>query len=139
MQPGTERERDVAKLYLLFNHQITAAQRNMAKSQLAVSEIHCPPEELQQLWANLPPEATSLSPLLQPVYAWLGSVARGGDFVLVQGDFGACYLVAAYCLARGFVPIYSTTHRCAEEQRLEDGTIRLTHRFSHVIFRQYGE
>jgi hypothetical protein len=124
--------------FILFNHHLTTEQRQMARDELGAEAIQLPPLKVSRVWANIPPDAPSLQALLQPVCQWLDAAARPGDFVLVQGDFGACFLVAAHCLARGMVPVYATTYRQAFEQPQDDGAIRLTHNFKHVRFRRYG-
>lgn len=126
-------------LYLLFNHAISTRQEEDAQIALGVGRIVLPPEEIQGLWSSVPPELGELREYLQPVRQWLDNAARPGDYVLIQGDFGACYLTASHTLAIGCIPIYSTTFRQTEEQHLPDSRVILTHTFSHVRFRRYGE
>jgi hypothetical protein len=45
--------------------------------------------------------------------------------VLIEGDFGACYLMVRFALEKGLVPLYSTTRREAEERYDADGSVRL--------------
>ena len=127
------------RLFLLFNHAVTARQLVNARSELGVREIIEPPEALRQRWAAIPPDATTLQPWLAPVYDWLAEHARPGDYVLIQGDFGACYLLVRFAFTQGYIPVYATTERHAREQRLDDGRVRLEHTFDHVRFRRYGE
>jgi len=129
----------MSNLILLFNHTITKVQRKDALQRLGVKKIIEPPPEISAIWSCLPPGDTALVPVLEPVVSWLDATASAGDYVLVQGDFGACFLMARYCMEQGCIPIYSTTERQAVEEQLEDGTVRLTHRFSHVCFRKYGQ
>ena len=63
---------------------------------------------------------------------------KKGDYILIQGDFGACFLMVQFAFEKGFIPIYSTTEREAVETHGEDGSVSLTHRFKHRIFRRYG-
>ena len=70
--------------------------------------------------------------------ASMAEAASAGDYVLIQGDFGACYLMVNHVLDRECIPVYATTERQAKETRLEDGRVELTHTFQHVRFRQYG-
>ena len=58
--------------------------------------------------------------------------------MLIQGDFGACFLMVNFALEKGFVPVYSTTKREVAEQYPEDGSVKMTHRFEHRMFRRYG-
>ncbi len=126
-------------LFLIFNHQLTPDQALDARIALGVGAIVEPPSDLQQLWSDIPPELEELSGYVAPIGNWLAEQATSGDYVLVQGDFGACCLVVTYALERGLVPIYSTTRRKMSEERLPDGTIRMVHHFQHVRFRRYGQ
>lgn len=126
------------KLFLVFNHTFTHSQQENARSELGVDSILEPPLELRRQWANLPPNVASLQPWLQPMVDWLAAYAQPGDFVLIQGDFGACYLLVRFALKHDLVPIYATTERHAHEERLDDGRVKLEHTFDHVRFRRYG-
>lgn len=126
-------------LFALFNHRLTGAQQADARDSLGCERIVEPPEPVRALWAGLPPEVEALGAQLEPVRDWLTAEARAGDAVLVQGDFGAVYLMVRWCLDRGLVPVYATTRRQAAEQHAADGTVRTSHVFRHVRFRRYGE
>ena len=125
-------------LYLIFNHRITLLQEEDARRSLGVQQIVQLPPELKELWNNVPPDLPEIAAYLGPVKQWLAANAETGDFVLIQGDFGACFLMVNFALEKGFVPVYSTTRREAEEEFGQDGSIKLTHRFEHRIFRKYG-
>ena len=62
-----------------------------------------------------------------------------GDYALIQGDFGACYIMVNFAFEQGLIPIYSTTVREAIEEPKDDGSVKLVHQFNHQIFRRYGE
>ena len=127
-----------ARLFLLFNHQITPLQKADAQKSLRVERIKELPEKLQKLWRHVPPDLEKIEAYLSPIRAWFNSHAEKGDFILIQGDFGACFLMVRFALENGFVPVYSTTEREAVEAHGEDGSVTLTHRFQHRIFRKYG-
>lgn len=127
------------RFLVLFNHTLTDAQVNDARVSLGVERIRFAPDPLRELWRSIPPGADALEPLLAPARAWLDEEALPGDFVLVQGDFGAVFLIVRHCLARGLMPVYSTTIRDASEETGEGGAVRLRHTFRHVKFRKYGE
>jgi hypothetical protein len=112
------------KLFILFNHQIAVDQQTDARSSLAVSSFVEPPQPIQKY--------------LTPVKRWLSEQAKPGDYLLVQGDFGATYLMVCFAFKRGIVPVYSTTERQVSEDRLADGTVKATHAFRHRCFRTYG-
>lgn len=127
----------MTRLLVLFNHTLTPAQREDARSSLGVEKILQPPMPLRHLWGNLPPNASSLADQLVPIKNWLSEEAEAGDYVLIQGDFGACFLLVQSAFRLGLHPVYSTTQRRAVEERVGENEIQLSHRFQHVLFRHY--
>lgn len=125
------------KLFLLFNHRITTAQETDARRSLQVGSIVNPPEEIGDLWRQVPPDLAALDDYLAPVKAWLAERAASGDYLLVQGDFGATYLMVDYAFSLGMIPVYSTTVRTVVKTHKEDGVVELTHAFKHNRFRRY--
>jgi hypothetical protein len=124
-------------LFLLFNHTLTAAQEADARTSFGVGRIVLPPAEISRLWLEIPPDASELSIHLAAVFSWLAVCARPGDYVLVQGEFGATFLLVNEALRLGLIPVYSTTRREAVEEHSPDGRVRLQHTFSHVRYRRY--
>jgi len=86
-----------------------------------------------------PRSLSKISDYLNPVKDWLAGQARKNDHVLIQGDFGACFIMVNFAFETGLIPIYSTTQREAVEEHKEDGTVNLSHQFRHRIFRRYGD
>jgi len=125
-------------LLVLFNHALTPAQQEDAMASLGVNETIFPPGEIRSLWSQVPPSLEGISEYLAPVRDWLVSAGGEGDYVLVQGEFGATYLIVRFCMEHGLIPIYATTRREAVEERRPDGSVELKHRFAHVRFRLYG-
>lgn len=125
-------------IFLIFNHEITGRQAEDARESLGVERIVEPPADLKGLWKSVPPDIPEISSYLEPVKKWLEDNAAPSDYVLVQGDFGATYLMVNFALERGLVPVYSTTDREALEKHDDDGSVSLVHRFKHRIFRRYG-
>jgi hypothetical protein len=126
-------------LFLLFNHLLTDAQADQAGRELGVHNIIVPPEDISRRWTAIPPEPESIRNILKPVFSWIDSSMSTGDYLLVQGDFGACYLVLEHIRTTGIIPVYATTRRRATETRLNESTVQLSHTFSHVRFRKYGQ
>jgi hypothetical protein len=126
-------------LFLLFNHQFTPAQHQAAREELGVRQVVSLPPRLQDLWGQMPPEVPALRDYLEPVRVWLAAAARPGDYVLVQGDFGATYLMVGWAREQGFIPVYATTSREAVEEHRPDGSVKMVHYFQHQRFRRYGE
>ncbi len=127
------------KLALIFNHEFTQDQVKDAFNSLGVEKIESMPEDVANIWADIPPGQGALKNYLLPVARWLTDNFAKGDCVLIQGDFGACYLMADFALRNGFIPVYSTTVREATQTASPDGSVFMTHRFRHVMYRKYGE
>jgi len=127
------------RLFLLFNHRMGPQQAAQAREELGVREIVSPPPELQARWGQVPPELPGLQDYLAPLRDWLAKEALPGDYVLIQGDFGATYLMVRFAMERGLIPVYATTRREAQETVQPDGAVRLTHSFRHQRFRRYGD
>jgi len=125
-------------LYLIFNHRLTFEQEQAARESLGVDQTISLPSELKDLWSDIPPDIPSLTHYLNPIQDWLSIQAEKNDYVLIQGDFGACYLMVNFAFEHGLIPIYSTTQRHAVEEHNPDGSVKLVRQFRHQIFRKYG-
>ena len=123
-------------LFLLFNHTLTVDQEEDARVSLGTKTIAMP-DVVKQTWAQIPPDSPTIYSLLQPVRNWLISEASPGDYVLIQGDFGACCLMVNFAFENGLVPVYSTTERLVSEEKQQDGSVNIVRIFSHKIFRKY--
>jgi hypothetical protein len=128
----------MSDLYLIFNHQLTTLQEHAAVSELGTSRFHRLSPELQLLWSQIPSDLVELTAYLEPIVKWLSDNSQPADSILIQGDFGACYLMVTTAFQLGLIPVYSTTRREAVEEYGDDGTVKLVHLFKHVIFRKYG-
>ncbi len=126
-----------SRLFLLFSHALTAEQECDARAALQIHDILSLPKDLQQRWSNVPPELATLDEHLQPVLDWLRDQARPGDYVLIQGDFGAVYRAVRFALEHGLTPLYATTTRRVKETRLPDGQVESHRVFQHVRYRKY--
>ena len=125
-------------LFLVFNHKITFQQEEDARRSLEVGRIVDLPPGFKDLWKSVPPELPEITGYLEPVKKWLGDNAAPSDYVLIQGDFGACFIMVNFAIANGLIPVYATTDRNAAEEHGIDGSVTLVHRFQHQIFRKYG-
>ncbi|MBW1705831.1 MAG: hypothetical protein JRJ86_11795 [Deltaproteobacteria bacterium] len=125
-------------LFLIFNHEITSLQQEDAKHSLGVEKIVDLPNDLKELWRQVPPDLPEIISYLGPIKSWLKSQASKNDYVLIQGDFGASYIMVNFAFEKGFIPIYSTTSREAVEEYGRDGSVKVVHNFKHQIFRKYG-
>jgi len=129
----------MSKLFLIFNHTPTARQKQDSMDSLHVSEIVLLPNDLQDLWRNIPADKHQIASELKPLKEWLMTHALQNDYILIQGDFGACYLMVNFAFQQGYIPIYSTTKREAIEIKGEGDSIHLQHLIKHCIYRKYGE
>lgn len=123
-------------LYLLFSHQLTEQQKKEADEGLGVNEIHYLPDDLKILWSQIPPDIADISDYIQPIKEWLNKRINPGDYILIQGDFGATYMMVKWALAKGLKPIYATTERKVIETRDGD-KVSSKKIFEHVRFRFY--
>ncbi|MDQ1245539.1 MAG: hypothetical protein QG565_1880 [Campylobacterota bacterium] len=124
------------KLHLLFNHTLTVEQASDAKASLLCEKFVSLPQELQELWSSVPPDLKSLKEYLNPIKEYLGATVKKDDFVLVQGDFGATYMMVNFVKSLGAKPIYATTSRDVVEVREGDKVIKKSI-FKHERFREY--
>lgn len=127
----------MSRLFLLFNHRLTAQQEDAAREQLRIEGFVMPPEHILKLWGQVPADLPQIGDVLTPVVDWLESEGRAGDFVLIQGDFGACFWMVQAAFHLQLIPIYATTCREATENHLPDGSIQVVHHFRHVLYRRY--
>ncbi len=126
------------KAFLIFSHELTRDQEKDLRDNWNVQQIISMPEELENLWRNVPPHLTELREFLTPIFQWIERAGTRGDLALIQGDFGATYLLVNEAFRIGLIPVYSTTRRIIEEEILPSGEVRQNRIFKHEIFRVYG-
>ncbi len=124
-------------LFILLNHDISDDQKRDAE-RYGIRRFVPLPQALQSLWGNIPAETETIDDLLHPVKQWLSQNASPDDWALIQGDFGACWIMVNFAFENGLVPVYATTDRMVTETRLPDGSIKTVREFKHVRFRKYG-
>ncbi len=124
---------------LIFNHTLAPEQKEWAKEHFGPCRFIVMPDDLKEAWAQVPSQTKSLLSWTKPFRKWVGREGKKGDLVLIQGDFGAAYLMVNYAFKLGLVPIHATTGRKARETRLPDGTVKMEHEFRFCRFRKYGE
>ncbi|GAB4494436.1 MAG: CRISPR-associated protein Csx20 [Raineya sp.] len=125
------------RLFLIFSHTLTPKQIEDAQNNWGIKQFIPLPEALQELWSNIPPELASLKSYLQPLLAWLeDNNISPQDTFLIQGDYGATYLLVQWCHQKGLKALYSTTERIVEEF-LENNKVSIRKTFQHCRFREY--
>lgn len=120
-------------MFILMSHDLTPAQKSDAKKMFGIERFEV---VSSKYWGQIPAEADSVKPYIEPIKQWLDERAAEGDVLLVQGDFGATVNMITYARARGLKPVYATTCRVAQESVKSDSVITTRH-FKHVRFREY--
>jgi len=123
------------RMFLLFSHKLTEEQEKDAKKSFGVDEFIYLPQNLQEIWSNIPPEIEDIKPLLEDIKQFLRDNAKTGDIVLIQGDFGAVVEMVEF-VRFWLLPVYATTKRVVKEIE-KDGKIVKVSEFKHVRFRKY--
>jgi len=124
-------------MLLLFSHELTEEQKEDANTALDAREFLVLPDNLQKLWMNIPPTISSLSDYLKPFRKWMSENSNRGDYVLIQGDFGAVYSMVNYAFLMGLIPVYSTTEREVVVEQMQGNTVKSERIFQHKMFRRY--
>ena len=124
------------KMFLLFSHTLTKNQKDDAMKSFGIEEFIYLPKELQELFSNVPNDLKKLSEYLTPIKLFLKEYSKEGDFVLIQGDFGATYILVNFAKSLELKAVYSTTKRVTQEFE-EDGKILKKSIFEHERFREY--
>nr|WP_320016933.1 CRISPR-associated protein Csx20 [uncultured Desulfobacter sp.] len=126
-------------MFLLFNHSLSKNQETDAQNIWGTElQFVGLPRQLKALWAQIPADKKGLFDTLAPFRAWLEKESCPNDLVLIQGDFGATWLMVQYALNNNLLPVYSVTVRQAREETAPDGTVKTTHVFKHRMFRLYS-
>ena len=123
-------------LHLLFNHKLTAEQENDALKTLQVTEFIPLPTELQKLWSNVPSDVEDLETYLSPLFEYVKVNVTKDDVVLVQGDFGATFMMVDLVRSFDGKAVYATTKRSVVEVMDGDKVIKQSV-FKHEMFREY--
>lgn len=124
------------KMFLLFSHNLTQVQINDAKNNLKIDNFVPLPNNLQELWSNIPSELVSLKEYLLPFRNFLTENSNFKDVVLLQGDFGAVYQMVNFANDLGLKSVYATTTRLIEEIIVDEKTVKKSI-FEHRRFREY--
>jgi len=125
------------QLALLFSHNLTTDQNEDIEKNLKVNIIYSLPDALQKLWSQVPTsQDLDFNLYLEEIKNSLSHSLSRGDYLLIQGDFGATYHMVNYAKEQGFVPIYSVNQRISKE-KVEEGIVKKYSEFKHECFREY--
>jgi hypothetical protein len=120
-------------MFVLISHPMTEAQKRDAKERFGIEEFVVIDNAR---WKEIPPTTDTIAPILQDLMDFIAKKCNNGDYLFVQGDFGATYLMVNFAFKHHLIPVYATSKREVTEER--DGeevkTIRI---FKHVRFRAY--
>lgn len=123
-------------MLLIFSHTLTSEQIKDAKETLKIENFIYMPDELQMKWSNIPASLQNIENCLEPIKEFILTNSKEGEYVLVQGDFGATYSVVTFCKNNKLIPVYSTTKRVCKESYSDNSIQKISH-FSHLLFRKY--
>ena len=125
----------MVKAFCLLNHELTQNQILELKNRFNVESIIYPSEELSKSWSQIPAEKELDKTIIGNVTNWL-TAANKGDLLIVQGEFGATFMIVDYALKNELIPLHAVTKRVAVEHR--DGeVVSKQYVFEHVCFRKY--
>ena len=119
-------------LFILLNHRLNDEQKSEAKTRFGIENFI---DLTNEKWSNIPPELECLDGILEEFKSALKSSAKSGDYLLVQGDFGATYAMIRYALILGVI---ATTKRVVIEME-ENGVTISKKSFAHERFRVFSE
>ncbi|HHW48438.1 MAG TPA: hypothetical protein GXX14_07465 [Clostridiaceae bacterium] len=125
-------------LYLVFSHELSESQKKEAYERLGVKDILGLPDNLKAIWSQIPADIPCVSEYIEPVREWLEKNIREGDYILIQGDFGATYLLVKWAFSKNCTPLYATTERIVTETHNGEKVI-VSRVFEHVRFRFYEQ
>lgn len=126
------------KMFVIFSHKLTNTQIEDAKKSLRVSKFVYLPKELQDLWSNVD-QSQNINDFLLPIKKFIAKNYKEGDYVLIQGDFGATYNLVTFCKEKGYKAIYSTTIRNSKEIIRNNSKVEKISCFSHISYKEYLE
>jgi len=95
------------------------------------------PENLKEMWGNIPPDANKLDVInfVKPIVGFINETLKNGGYILLAGDFGATFAVYRG-VNQGITALQSTMDRSASEIENKDGSVRTVHTLRHVRFRE---
>ncbi len=123
-------------MLLIFSHQIMDKQKEEAEEKFGITNFVGLEDGLLEKWSNVPPNLEDLGKYLEDIIEWIEKNSKNGDYVLVQGDYGATMYIVNYCISEGLIPVYATTKRKVIEEKVGE-KIKFSREFEHVMFRKY--
>ncbi|MCF6246491.1 MAG: CRISPR-associated protein Csx20 [Desulfobacula sp.] len=128
----------MVSMTVLLNHTISDQQKSNATENLNISKFTLLPPDLKKKWGNIPPNVEGVDNFLLPFKQWVENKTQKNDYILIQGDFGATFLMVQFAFEKKLIPVYATSERKAFESVQEDGAVKMEHLFKFCRFRRYG-
>lgn len=129
----------MVKMFLLFSHTLTEAQKEEASVRFNIDEFIKLPDKLQNIWSHVPSEGDIPEEYLNEIVKFVSDNKAEKNYALIEGEYGLVYIMVRWCMKNNIVPIYATTKRIYKSSDNEDGSITGTHIFRHVAFRLYKD
>jgi hypothetical protein len=122
-----------------MNSRLNDEQVSDAERTLDVNEIVYVPQELLNIWGDIPPELSSyeLMQYIKPIKNWLLENVKNHDALLIQGEPISVYYIVYWMAQKDIKSYVATTRRVVVEEQLPDGSIVKKSTFRHVRFRRY--
>jgi hypothetical protein len=121
------------KMFILISHTITQQQKEDAVKYLGIDTFCVLPTKV---WSQIPAEHGSVKESLMSLKKILLEKAKRGDYLFVQGDYGATFNMVQFAKESGLVPVYATSIRKAYEVAKGEKVVTVRE-FQHVRFREY--
>jgi len=129
----SKRVSEMNTMFILMSHAITEQQCADARRTLNVNTFTVVPSNV---WSQIPADFESLEDSLVDMKNYLSIHAVKGDYLLVQGDYGATFSMVRFAQEIGLVPVYATTKRNVYEV-VDEEKVKTVREFKHVRFRKY--
>lgn len=122
---------------VIFNHALTEEQRRDLKESWGVSTISSTPQEVKNLWGNIPPEADTeeVKEISSKIVEEISKILSPGDCAVVQGEPTVWYYTIQGLKELGIKPLVATTKREAIEIKEGEKIIKKAV-FKHIRFRE---
>lgn len=126
----------IKKMHLFFSHTLTDEQVNDAQESLGVQMFANLSEPLLNKWKNIPVDKESIKMFMEQFCEYIDNETTEGEYILIQGDYGAVYFLVNYSLKQRLIPVYSTTERKVITEKIGNKIVKKSE-FQHVRFRRY--
>ncbi len=95
----------------VVSHEPTPDQLEELKNNWDIQEIVRMPKDIASKWQSIPPGKESIEEEILVIKNWIDEVCTPGDVVIIQGDYGASFMLADYVRKLAFTPLYAATKR----------------------------